>query len=550
MTNGTENIVPCPTELVCAMYVDGELSDVDARTLVCHLDLCPRCRELVRALRVERNALVGILGDVDAFADERDPVSADVLSPADGVRLMGLVIGLAAVLRMGPGSMTGRELPWNVEWLNPLDISGQLTLMFGSAVYFIQEGGSIMASLVSNIGFAAFNITILSALFLLLRRTPGVPAVLGSLALVAGLAAPAEAIDIRRGGSGIVSIEADEIIDDTLVVFGNVVRVDGMVTGDLIVFARSIDVQGTVGGDVFIFGQRIEIDGEVGGGIAGFGQLISVGGTVGQSVFGFGQSIFFGRDASIEGDLTTFGEDVNVGASIGRNVTTFAETLTVEGEVTRDVTFAGRLVAVQSSAAIDGDLNVKVPSESNLQIDPGATVSGDTLVDVVESSQDGFLTVGSFVGMAIRLAAAFVSGMILFWAFPVLRRVPLAGVRAMLVSSGVGFLILIAMPVAALVLAVTLIGLPAGLVAAAVWGLGVYVSKIVVAHFLGTALLRSGREDLGSMALALLAGLVLVLIAVSLPYVGGIVNLLLVILGLGASGIVLYRSVNDRAVAV
>ena len=329
------------------MYVDGELPEIDARTLVCHLDLCPRCRELVRAFQVERDALAGILGDVDAFADERDPVGADVLSPADGVRLMGLVIGLAAVLWMGLGSMTGRELPWSVEWLNPLDISGRLTLMFGSAVYFIQEGGSIMASLVSNIGFAAFNIIVLGALFLVLRRTPGVPVVLGSLVLVAGLATPAEAIDIRKGGSGSVSIEADEIIDDTLVVFGNVVRVDGMVTGDLIVFARSIDVQGTVGGDVFIFGQSIEIDGDVGGGIAGFGQLIRVEGTVGQSVFGFGQSIFFGRDASIEGDLTTFGEDINVGASIGRNVTTFAETLTVEGEVTRDVTFAGRLVAVQ-----------------------------------------------------------------------------------------------------------------------------------------------------------------------------------------------------------
>ncbi len=332
MTNRMESIVPCPTELVCAMYVDGELSGIDARTLVCHLDLCPRCRELVRAFQVERDALAGILGDVDAFADERDPVGADVLSPADGVRLMGLVTGLAAVLWMGLGSMTGRELPWSVEWLNPLDISGQLTLMFSSAVYFIQEGGSIMASLFSNIGFAAFNIIILGPLFLLLRRTPGVPMVLGSLALVAGLATPAEAIDIRKGGSGSVSIEADEIIDDTLVVFGNVVRVDGIVTGDLIVFARSIDVRGTVGGDVFIFGQRIEIDGEVGGGIAGFGQLISVGGTVGQSVFGFGQSIFFGRDASIEGDLTTFGEDVNVGASVGRNVTTFADTLTVEGD--------------------------------------------------------------------------------------------------------------------------------------------------------------------------------------------------------------------------
>ncbi len=406
-----------------------------------------------------------------------------------------------------------------------------------------------MSSLINNIGFTTLAVSLLYTLFVLMRRPLGVSTAVYSLGLllVAGFSTQAEAIDIRS--RDIVSIEADEIIDDTLVASGRTVRIDGEVTGDVIAFAQSIDIRGTVRGDVYTFGQNIEIDGEVGGGITGFGQVIRVGDSVGQSVIWFGQSILTRRDASIGGDLFAFGEDINIGGAVGRNVTVFGNTLTISGEVMRDVTFSGSLAAVHSSASIGGNFNVDLPAEENLEVDSAATVTGVMQVDIPESSEDESLSAGSFVLMALWLAAAFVSGMILFWSFPSLGRMHLVDLRAILVSTGTGFIILIAMPVAAAVLAVTLIGLPVGLVTAAAWALGLYVSKIVVANYLGTALLRPKKSDLKSMTLPLLAGLVLVLVVVSLPYIGWIINLLLVILGLGAMGQVLYRNYKSRAVA-
>ncbi len=566
MRNESKQRGACPSELVCSTFADGELTGAEAIEFGAHLETCARCQGLVNAYRKERTALAEVMGDTKAFLDASapapayapTPVQAPSLShaptpartpaPAHAFRVMGLVIGFAALLRLGLGWIAGLEFPWSIDWLNPLNGSGQLSLMFSTGAFLIQEGGSIMTSMVSDVGLAVLFIMLLSSLFVLLRKPVGFPVALGSLILAVGYAQPAEAIDTRT--ANIISVEAGEIVDDTLVAFGQVVRIDGEVTGDLIVFAQTIEITGSVRGDVYSFGRTIETDGEVGGGFAGFGQMIRIGDTIGQSVYGFAQTFRSGRDATIEGDLFAFGEDINVGGSIARNATVFSNTFTLSGEVRRDVTFGGRMAAVQSSASIGGDLDVGLPDGDNLELDSSATVGGETIVDVQEPSreEDEILSVWTIALTALWLAAAFLSGMLLLWALPALRRVPLENLGGILASAGVGFLIITALPILSVVLAVTIIGLPAGLVIGAVWALGLYVSKIVVAHFLGHTLLRPKQQGPRSLVLPLLLGLVLVLVAVSLPYVGWVINLLLVILGLGAIGQALYRTARHGAV--
>ena len=572
MRNESKQRGACPSELVCSTFADGELTGAESLAFSVHLETCARCQGLVQAFRKERTALAEVMGDAKAFLDAdakipaqapapayaqipaqaptaaRPPVPAQAPAPAHAFKVMGLVIGFAALLRLGIGWIAGLEFPWSIDWLNPLNGSGQLSLMFSTGTFLIQEGGSIMTSLISDVGLAVLFIMLLVSLFVLLRKPVGFPVALGSLILAVGYAQPAEAIDIRT--DNIISVEAGEIVDDTLVAFGQVVRIDGEVTGDLIVFAQTIEITGSIRGDVYSFGRTIETDGDVGGGFAGFGQMIRIGDTIGQSVYGFAQTFRSGRDAAIEGDLFAFGEAINVGGVVARNVTVFGNTFTLTGEVRRDVTFGGRMAAVQSSASIGGNLDVGLPDGDNLELDSSATVGGETIVDVHEPSreEDGILSVWTVALTALWLAAAFLSGMLLLWALPALRRVPLDNLGGILASAGIGFLIITALPILSVVLAVTIIGLPAGLVIAAVWALGLYVSKIVVAHFLGNTLLRPKRQDTRSLVLPLLLGLVLVLVAVSLPYVGWVINLLLVVLGLGAIGQAFYRTARHGAV--
>lgn len=555
MTNESLHQDACPSEIVCSTYADGELAGTEDRAFTAHLENCPRCQDLVHAFRRERDALFEVMGNAEAFLVETQPAPVSAPSPIHTLKLLGLVIGLAALMRVGLGWVMGLELPWSIEWLNPLNVSGQLSMLFSTGAYFIeyyQNGGTTMVTLIGNVGLTVGFIMLLASLYLLLRRPAGTLAVLGGLLLLLGYVQPAEAIEIRSDEN--ISVNAGEIVDDTFVAFGRTVRIDGEVTGDLIVFAQSIEINGAVLGDIYAFGRTIEADGRVGGGFGGFGQVIRIGDSIGQSVYGFGQSIRSSRDATIEGDLFAFGENISVGGSIGRNVTVFGSTLTISGEVKRDVTFGGQLATVQSSASIGGNLDVGLPDEENLSVHSAATIAGETIVDFPrpdqeEEEEDGMLSVWNIAWTALWLVTAFLSGLLLLWALPALRRVPLDNLNGILTSAGLGFVLVTATPVLAVVLAVTLIGLPAGLVIAAVWALSLYVSKIVVAHFLGNALLRPKQRDVRSMLLPLLAGLVLVLVAVSLPYVGWVINLLLVIIGLGAMGQALYRNAGNRAAA-
>jgi hypothetical protein len=92
---------------------------------------------------------------------------------------------------------------------------------------------------------------------------------------------------------------------------------------------------------------------------------------------------------------------------------------------------------------------------------------------------------------------------------------------------------LIAAPVAAIIAMITLVGLPLGLIGLSVWILGIYLAKIIVAGFLGRSLLTNIGDAQPAIPLVLLAGLVPVFIAINLPFIGGLINFLLIILGLG-----------------
>jgi hypothetical protein len=59
-----------------------------------------------------------------------------------------------------------------------------------------------------------------------------------------------------------------------------------------------------------------------------------------------------------------------------------------------------------------------------------------------------------------------------------------------------------------------------------------YLAKIVFAHLVGRSVLAS-RSDNPDLALVLFVGLIIVTIAINLPFLGGVLNLLATILGLG-----------------
>jgi hypothetical protein len=93
-----------------------------------------------------------------------------------------------------------------------------------------------------------------------------------------------------------------------------------------------------------------------------------------------------------------------------------------------------------------------------------------------------------------------------------------------------------------IVIAITLVGFPISLMLLVVYLTAVYLAKIWVGAFLGWLLLKPAGGTKGDWVLGLLVGLLIITIVGYIPYLGGLVRLGVVCLGLGAFAAQLYRA--------
>jgi hypothetical protein len=115
---------------------------------------------------------------------------------------------------------------------------------------------------------------------------------------------------------------------------------------------------------------------------------------------------------------------------------------------------------------------------------------------------------------------------------PALRDVSLPNAAAVLRSGVIGLAAAVTLPVAALLISLTIVGLPIGLLLFVLGLIGLYFAKTVLAQIIGRALFET-PDDPPHYAATLLAGLVIVIVAINLPLVGGVANFLLTVVGFG-----------------
>jgi hypothetical protein len=334
--------------------------------------------------------------------------------------------------------------------------------------------------------------------------------------LVVLLASPmALAQEIRLGGKfrtgREVVIPAGETVTTDLYATGGFVRIDGTVEGDLVASGGSVEVTGTVGGDLLAGSGNVDISGEVSGDArAGAGRVL-VTGTIGE-------------DLSVGSGQTTLASSGTVGEDFlfGTGQTTLAGT--VEGNV------VGSTGSYKRTGTIGGIEDVNV-------VEQGEPDFGDR----------GIYALERFVGI-------LVFGALLLWLFP--RAVDGAATtlrRRFWASLGVGLLAAIGIIVLCFVIILVMILLSIAfgflrletLLGATVWGsftsvavvtflfwlLAFFGAQAVVGMFLGRLAFGTERSR---RWIALVLGVLIVVVLMSIPIVGVVLGILMAVLGVGA----------------
>jgi cytoskeletal protein CcmA (bactofilin family) len=358
-----------------------------------------------------------------------------------------------------------------------------------------------------------------------------IAAVAVTLGLILAVMAPFAFAKVVTGENS--TVRADQTINDDLFIAGTNVVIDGTVNGDVYAAGNTITIRGTVNGDVIAGGQTIIIEGKVRDHVRAAGQSIQLNGaSVGAGLSAFGQTVTVDAKSTIGGGVIVAAQTAQLRASIAHGITGAAQDLTIDNVVTGDVNVAVKSLVVGSNAVVNGKISYR--AEDDAQVDPAAKLVGGSEKLAPPPKNPDSDRGRSMLFVIVTLLASFVTGAVLLRLVP--RPVAMAAGRVrerLWASLGIGLVALIVAVPLAILLSVTLVGLPLGLMALGAFVVSVYLSHLVVALVVGNWILELINSNT-SRYLALAVGLVVLAIVGLVPVIGGIVGGMVVLVGLGA----------------
>ena len=325
------------------------------------------------------------------------------------------------------------------------------------------------------------------------------------------------AFDARSGD--IVTVASGEVIDGDLYVGGETIIIDGTINGDLIAGGRTITVNGTVNGSIMAAGGTVNINGEVTHAVRVIGETLNISGTIGRDLLVGGSEFSMASTAEIGGDLL-------LGAG----------TAHIDGLIKGDINSGVESLTIASTASIQGKLTYISENEANIQ--SGAQIRGTIthkLPDVKEKIATG--TGIGLWGTIIGFLMILVLGIIIVLLAPRRVKAVTESIRTRpWASLGWGAVILVATPIAALIVCITIIGLPLGLIALVFYTIAIYLTQLFVGLLIGQLIIGASRgvETRAALVGALALGLAILSLLRLIPYLGFVIGLATILFGLGA----------------
>jgi hypothetical protein len=368
--------------------------------------------------------------------------------------------------------------------------------------------------------------------------------VLATLLCVFGLAAPAGAAPDAESGakSQVVQGQGDDVF-----MAGGTLNVYQPVMGDLIVVGGTIDVDAPVAGDALALGGNVRLGEGIGQSIYSAAGQLTVGGRVGRNVRVMGGQVKLGPKSEIVGNVSAAGGRLQLHGTVHGNVQMTGGRVLINGPVGGDVFAGGGRVALGPNAHIAGKLRYR--SSEDLEQDAAARVDGGTeriavpprtgkdrrgAEDLRQARHAGTAIAGGvwLLGL-IALAAVLLTALPNFSTAVARRLFERPGLSLLL-----GFIVLVCVPAAVLMLFITVIGLPLGLFALALYPALLLIAYVGAGIAIGDWMLQRWRPAAAAKPLLRVVATAGALIALFLlgwiPVLGHLLGFLALLGGLGA----------------
>src|SRR5882672_10607817 len=352
---------------------------------------------------------------------------------------------------------------------------------------------------------------------------------------LAGAADPAVGQTVVRKGPAVAS---------DLYAFGGGVDVQADVEGDLVAGGGRVVNAKRVQGNLIVAAGSVEIGGAVMRNVRAAGGAVTISGRVARNVNAGGGTVVVTPEAVIEGRARLVGGEVRMAGTVAKKLYAAGAVVVIGGEVQEDVELVAQEIEVLPTARIKGNLTYWSPRDA--RISPKAKIQGAITHNLPELPR-ALARTGAAL---ITVAGLIVTGIALFLLFPGFTRMASQTVGSDPVKSlGLGALLCVTVPVLAILTMFTILGIPLGLILFLAYLASLLVGFLVAAFFLGDVFARAffprARHSKLVRVLCLVVALGIMALINQLPYVGGPLMAVAVLIGLGAMSLHIWRHWDD-----
>jgi cytoskeletal protein CcmA (bactofilin family) len=528
-------------EMTCLLYAERQLDRARAQAVSAHTQDCAACRTLLRALDRESRLLTR------AMLEEDEPLPSRLAEFQERARrsfgwIWGVVLGLAAT---GVYALyTNVVEPWQLR-LEQAGFGGTSLLsllVFQGAFWKGWQSVTTLLEVLAMLTLAGFVFALFRRR---LRRGSALALVLAGLCAALALPVTAGATEFHKA-EGAYELSKDQSVKSDIFVTCARGRIDGTVEGDLFFFGQSVEISGHIKGDAIIFAGSARINGQIDGNIRSFANNLTITGSVGKNVLTFNEVVNLDSAGKVNGSMMAFADSVGLDGHLGRDLVAFDNQTLISGTVDGEIRAKGHNMSIGPSAQVGGPIHYEGDN-------PESVASGAKLASPVEftkTQHKSQYTEGHYYLWRVIWTAAFVLfGLVLFLLLPRFSEETVRAGARFGAPVGLGVLVFFAVPIAAIIACITVVGIPLGVLTLALWILGLFTAEIVVGAVIGNWILGTAADTwglIGRMAM----GFTLVRIVYTpmehLHIIGFLAALGIWMWGMGAISLALYNRFSPK----
>lgn len=332
----------------------------------------------------------------------------------------------------------------------------------------------------------------------------------------------------------------NETVDGSLWTGANNIDIAGTVNGDVFCGGQTVNISGTVKGDVICGAQTITISGHVEGNVRIGAQTVNLTGIIDRNASVGAQTINTDSKSQIGGDASLGATNITLNGKVGRDLAVAGTSVTLSGEVGRDIKSGIDKMSLLSGAKVGG--SVDYTSNNKIDIASGVMVSGALTQHQPKQSQRQLVHLMIFGGVMALLAGLILllTALVITALAPrLVHSVAGQAIQRPWVALLTGFVASIVVPILAVLLMITVVGIPLGILMLVSWIVIAMASGLFSAYYIGRRIWSSQ----GNPLLRVLLGGVILLILLMVPVLGFFVMLAAFWLG---AGMVLLEVKNRR----